>query len=305
MTPGAPLLSVVVCTYNRAALLPGCLDSLVWQTLSPDHFEVIIVDNNSTDATREVAEGYAARHSHFCALTEPVQGLSNARNRGWRDARGTLVAYLDDDAKATPAWCEGIVRAFDRVHPRPSAVGGRILPWFDTSPPAWFCEALETRSWGDEAEFLQGFSARYGFSGSNMAFEREVLQAFGGFRPDFGMIGGKLWLGEETELFCRIYAARPFFWYDPAIVVSHLVPDRNMRLGYRLHRAFLCGAAVARIEQGSRGVLHYMRGLLEVTSFLAGLPLLLAKSGQGLKAEAIRRFEEICGRLGYFFGPRR
>lgn len=302
MTARAPLLSVVVCSYNRAGLLPGCLDSLVGQTLDPSLYEVIVVDNNSTDRTGEIAAGYAELYPNFRVVTEPRQGLSNARNRGWRVACGSLVAYLDDDAKATFSWCEGIVRAFQTVLPRPAAVGGEIRPWYSCAPPRWFSDALEARTWGSHAHFLASSCARYGFSGSNMAFPKEILVGFGGFSAELGMMGGTMALGEETELFTRIYADHPHFWYDPAISVFHLVPPGNMRLGYRFRRSFKCGAAIAQIEGRPRGFRHCLRGAIDVGFVLARAALALPRSGAGFGTEAVRRLEELGGRVGYFFG---
>lgn len=304
MTAGAPQLSVVVCSYNRAPLLPGCLDSLTAQTLDPALFEVIVVDNNSTDRTAGIAAAYAERHPNFRAATEPRQGLSHARNLGWRLARGEFVAYLDDDAKATSSWCERVLRAFQTVLPRPAAVGGEIRPWYEGEPPPWFSDALEARSWGSRAQFLDSPGARYGFSGSNMAFPRELLAAYGGFSPELGMSGDTMAMGEETDLFIRIHADHPRFWYDPAISVLHLVPSRNMRLGYRLLRSFKCGAAIARIEGRSREARNCLRAGLDTALLLARAALAIARSGAGFRKEAARRLEEVGGRVGYFFGSK-
>lgn len=131
-------LSIVVCTYNRADLLVDCLESLVNQDVDPESYEVIIVNNNSTDKTLEVVDRFAKKYPNIRTVQELNQGLSHARNRGWREARGKYVAYIDDDAKASPDWCKRILNTFSTVTPTPAAVGGQIFPYYETLPPAWF-----------------------------------------------------------------------------------------------------------------------------------------------------------------------
>lgn len=234
-------LTVIVCTYNRANLLQDCLQSLSNQTIGKSLYEVVVVINNSTDNSREVADDLVKRHTNFRVVEEDTQGLSHARNRGYREAWGEYVAYIDDDGKAFPDWAERILRAFETVVPEPVAVGGMILPLYKKSPPLWFTDDLEIRTWGDKKGFLQLPYAPYGFSGSNMAFRRSILESYGGFSTDFGMDGDKLRFGEDAELFSRIYSHHPWFWYDPDIKVQHLVPERNMKISYRIKRAYFVG----------------------------------------------------------------
>ena len=101
-------ISVIVCTYNRAYLLKNCLRSLVDQLVETSTFEVIIVNNNATDDTEEVAKSFTEKYPNFRYIIEPNQGLSNARNRGYKEAKGEYVAYIDDDARAYTDWVENI-----------------------------------------------------------------------------------------------------------------------------------------------------------------------------------------------------
>lgn len=241
----SPELSVVVCTYNRADWLPAALSSLAEQTLDDNRYEVLVVDNNSTDTTEEVATVFVNKYPNFRFLSEKKQGLSHARNLGWQSAHGEFVAFMDDDARAEPNWCEGILHAFRNVDPQPVSVGGKILPLFDAPIPGWFSPDIEIRSWGETPCFLDETRRRYGFSGSNMSFPREVLARYGGFSTELGMQGRKIRLGEDSHLFNRIQEKEPLFWYDPELIVHHLVPKRNLRLGYRLTRAYASGKSVA------------------------------------------------------------
>ena len=239
------LISVVISTYNRSELLKGCLESLTKQTANVTDYEVIIVDNNSSDKTEEVAGLFVKKYRNLRYVKEFSQGLSHVRNRGYKEALGQYVAYIDDDATASPDWIERILMVFKTITPKPVAVGGEILPFYEKQSPKWFTDDLETRTWGKEKGFLQPPTALYGFSGSNMVFIKEILESYGGFSSNLGMKGNKLRLGEETELFNRIYNEHPWFWYDPDIKVKHLVPLRNMTVSYRLKRAYCSGISNA------------------------------------------------------------
>ena len=122
-------MSVIMSTYNRGALLEDAIRSMLAQhaAITPP-FELIVVDNNSTDNTREIVlDRFARVDPRVQYLFESQQGLSYARNAGIRAARAPLVAFIDDDVRAQPDWVAAIARAFDE-HPDADVVGGRVLP---------------------------------------------------------------------------------------------------------------------------------------------------------------------------------
>jgi len=218
-------------------LLRQCLRSLIAQSAADNTFETIVVDNGSTDDTANVVHEASSQLRNLRYVPEHVRGLSHARNCGYRQAHGTYVAYLDDDAKASPEWAERIMAVFESVHPTPAVVGGPIFPWYEYPPPRWFKDELEIRSWGKEAGYLEGPSAPNGFSGSNIAFRRELLVTLGGFSTGLGMVGSKIGVGEETQLCRRVFKTAPRFYYDPDLVVYHLVPRYKLKLTYAFRRA--------------------------------------------------------------------
>jgi glycosyltransferase involved in cell wall biosynthesis len=296
-----PVVSVIVCTYNRAKLLPSCLQSLAEQSASRETYEVIIIDNNCTDNTQEILHDFTGHHENFRYVVEKQQGLSHSRNRGWREAMGRYVAYIDDDAKASPEWCERILNAFKTVLPPPAAVGGQIHPWYETVPPPWFMDDFEIRSWGNERGFLKPPRAQYGFSGSNMAFPKNILHAYGGFSADYGIVGGKLRMGEDTELFIRIYDKEPWFWYDPSIKVSHWVPKRNMRVSYRFLRAFKSGEFRANMQDRSVYLRGYPKSLFYLIFLVAKLPFAVLIFRKKM-TEFVKLIEGIGAVMGYLTG---
>ena len=292
------IISLIICTYNRDDLLEPCLSSLVNQNADRELFEVIVVNNNSTDNTQKIAEDFAKEQPNFRVVTEMTQGLSHARNRGYKEAEGDYVAYIDDDAKAPPDWVERILKAFEKVTPSPVAVGGKYHPWYEEPPPPWFTDDIEVRTWGEKEGFLQPPRAQYGFSGSNMAFQKSLLQSYGGFSPGFGMDGGKMGLGEETELFYRIYKDYPLFWYDPKIIVLHLVPARNMTVSYCLRRTFYGGGVVTRIE-GSASLYVIIKAILLLTLNICIFPLRVKWWQKNWRRSFIKQSQPIAGAIGF------
>ena len=134
------MLSVIVCTYNRVDYLKDMIASFYAQEKLGDHsFEFIVVDNNSSDRTAEVCETFA-NESGFRYVSEPQQGLSFARNRGLEEAKGDLVAYLDDDVLVSSGWIDALLQAFSETDA--SVVGGRSLIRFESEAPPWFGEAF-------------------------------------------------------------------------------------------------------------------------------------------------------------------
>ena len=231
-------ISVIVCTYNRSELLGGNLRTLCHQTLDNSEYEVIVVDNNSADGTRELVGEFCRQFSNVRYCFEPQQGLSYARNRGWQEAKGKYVAYIDDDARAGEHWLKTALVLLENTRPTPLCLGGPILPFYTTTKPIWFKE--EIRTWGDSPRYLRSGES---FSGSNMIWRKEIVETLGGFDVTSGVRGDYLSLGEETLLFEKIWHSfdQPHFYYSPELVVHHWVPPAKMTVAYQLKRAFAAG----------------------------------------------------------------
>lgn len=269
------MISVVVCTYSRAESLGRMLDSLRQMRVPPElEWELIVVDNNSTDNTRAVVEEFAQTSSldvHY--VFEPKQGLSNARNTGIANARGEIIAFTDDDVRVSPEWLAEIVRTFKEFDCM--GVGGKSIPmWDGAEKPAWLVTTGPYRLPGAVLLDLDlGDDPRpvpFPPFGVNMAFKRSAFERYGLFRTDLGVCGAARLGGEDIEFGRRLLGGGEKVIYSPGAVVFHPVDKGRVSKAYFLHWYFNCGTAWVRMEGTPReavlwfGVPRYMfRGLLE------------------------------------------
>lgn len=233
-------LSIIVCTYNRADLLKGCLQSLSEQSCDSAQYEVIVIDNNCTDETHQVFESFAGS-SNFLYFLEQQQGLSHARNRGLAEARGQYIAYLDDDVLAPPIWVAKALELIRTEQPPLDGFGGPLYPFYTSPKPDWFEDQYAVQMGGkNEPYFLQ---PGHSFIGANMVWDCELLRSIGGFRVDLGYIGEIEYLGEETDAFIRAWQLKPNsrFLNSPDLSLKHWLPSEKMRLSYRIKRNFISG----------------------------------------------------------------
>jgi GT2 family glycosyltransferase len=236
----SPRISAIICTYRNPDLLQGAIVSLRNQRLSPEQYEIIIVDNNSEDQTPEVVRRFSRDPSPpIRYILEPRQGLSHARNRGVEVARGDIVAFIDDDAEADSGWLSALLEAYDN-NPEIWAAGGRIAPiWHTDERPTWWTEeyegSLSLLHWGDQARALT-WPER--ILGTNCSFRKEVFQQVGHFDPQLGRRGRALLGHEETELQQRIHLENKIVFYTPRAKVRHHVPPERLTQHYFLRRQF-------------------------------------------------------------------
>ena len=241
--------SVILCTYNRSAVLSQALESIATSRLpSSFEWEVLVVDNNSKDHTREVVEGFCTRFpGRFRYLLEREQGLSHARNAGIREALGEIIVFTDDDVIVEADWLYKLTAAFS--HGEYAGVGGRIFPQQSFSPPRWLLSegprqikgVLVLFDLGDQPLNLD----RTPF-GANMAFRRFVFEKYGNFRTDLGRCGDDLIGNEENEFCRRLMDGGENLRYEPSAVVYHPVPPERLTREYFLQWFFAYGRANAR-----------------------------------------------------------
>ena len=237
-----PEVSVVVATYNRCEILPGTLDSLINQN-SEIAYEVIVVDNNSTDDTRRVIDklrekpGYEKLNYHF----EDKQGVSHARNRGIAAARASILAFTDDDIRPAPDWVASISEAFKKF-PEADCIGGKVLPHPSTSFPAWLTDKywtpLALLDLGDKPIKLN-VQRGAGLVAANLAVRASVFRDVGLFHPQLQRVKDSVGSMEDHEFQLRVSAAKKRLMYVPDLVVyAHVLEER---LSKEYHRRWYCG----------------------------------------------------------------
>jgi glycosyltransferase involved in cell wall biosynthesis len=222
-------VSIVLSTYNRAGMLGPAIEHLLAQNPDSPPHELIVVDNNSSDRTRALVEGFAARSDRRLRYVfEPRQGLSYARNTGLAAARAEFVAFTDDDVRVSANWVAAIVRAFSE-HPGVDCLGGRILPWWPGPTPGWLTRLhwvgpLALQDYGEEP-FEVDAHRPLSLAGANFAFRKSVFGQIGMFSPDFPR-------SEDTELLIRLWLAGRRALYVPDMLIHAAVQPARLTKTY-------------------------------------------------------------------------
>jgi len=242
------LLTVTIQTYNNAELLDSTLEQLRGlQCPKADDYEILIVDNNSSDSTSKVIQKHiVASRSRMRSVFEPLQGLSHARNCALKKARGQVVCFLDDDVFVDPQWLTAVSTAFGRYSA--DVVGGRSYLIYPGQRPPWMTATTETLlSRLDHGDRTLVRTSKDLF-GLNFAVRRSLAIALGGFRTDYGRSGKSLNCGEEIELLHRVRRAGGMVVYEPAAVVGHVVKPERLSRKWLLRRTYAGAVAAERMS---------------------------------------------------------
>jgi hypothetical protein len=252
--PKSPEISVIICTRNRAMQLGEVLDSAVHlEAPSGCAWELLVVDNGSSDRTDEVAASYQDRLP-LRVIREERAGLSNARNRGLQEAAGTYICWTDDDVLLDPNWLAAYAAAFNR-HPDAAIFAGRVSPVLATPTPAWFqrvsdkwplTNVLAKRDFGAQPlplDFARGiipWGANYAI---RTAEQLEVL-----YDPGLGVSPHHRRVGEESEVIFRLLSKGATGWWVPEAGVRHLIPLQRQSWAYVLDYACAAGETLAYMQ---------------------------------------------------------
>jgi len=235
MTAHHPIISVVICSYNRADYIVNAVASLYRQTLDKAAFEVFVVDNNSIDNTQELVENFIEQHPHFQCyyLTESRQGASFARNTGAAFSKGRLLCFMDDDAEAEPYFLERIVTFFN-THGDAAGLGGRIIPKYIPEEPRWMSHYVSSLVGNfDYSKTIEVFKPGKFPLESNMTVLKSSFDAIGGFNTALPGVVGTLRIGGEgKDFFLRLQAQGLKIYYDPEVVVHHVVEVKKLTPHY-------------------------------------------------------------------------
>jgi glycosyltransferase involved in cell wall biosynthesis len=307
-----PVVSVILSTYNRGLLLGEAIRSVLDQTdPATPPFELIVVDNNSTDDTRTIVMARAAADPRVRYVLERAQGLSYARNAGIAVARGSLLTFTDDDVRVPSDWVAAIAHGMAE-YPEADFVGGPVLPDWPSPPPAWLTRdhwaPLALVDYG--AEPLRISADRpLCLIGANFAFRREVFERVGLFGTDFQRVKDGIGSLEDHEFLLRLFRANRHGMYDPRIRIhAEVQPNRLDRSYHRRwhtgHGRYFALLRAEDMEQSALGTVYgvpahlYRQALVDVIGWI----------GARLRRQDARAFQhELRLRFfsGFFRGRRR
>ena len=235
-------VSVVISTYNGAARLPDALHSVLTQDAANIAYEVVVVDNNSTDGTRATIESLIARGSdRLRYVFEPRQGVSYGRNAGIAVATAPIIAFFDDDVRVNRDWIRTLKRALDD-HPEVEYVGGKVLPVWETPPATWLTDAhwspLAIVDYGS-VPICVSAERQLCLVTANFAVRRSLFDAVGVFAPELQRVKGSIGSMEDHELLLRCWRGGKRGLYVPTLLARTTVPAGRMTKAY--HRRWHTG----------------------------------------------------------------
>ena len=226
-----PFISVIIPTHNRSELLRQTVHTLLEQDYPDDRWELIIVDNASTDNTWTVVEELMLEHDRVRGLREDRKGAHFARNLGAIAASGDILYFTDDDMLADTAMLRNLLEGFE-ADPRVASVTGKVLPRWDTEPPVWVLEHCRNHllSLLDLGEALIVSDEDPGVFSCHQAVKRDVFFAAGGYNPD---TNADVFTGDnETGLNIKIRNLGHSFAYVGSAVTQHMIPPSRMTQRY-------------------------------------------------------------------------
>lgn len=302
----SPSLTAIVCTHNRALYLVAAVSSLAAQRhVAAGELEILVVDNASTDETPRLLRELRGELAELRSIEEPQLGLSRARNAGWRNASAPVVAYIDDDAVASPTWARRIIDLF-AGETRPACAGGPVRALWEAGRPQWISAAVSECfthvEWGGERTTL---AAGQWLAGCNVAFTRDALASAGGFPTSLGRVGASLLSMEDVAVQRAIRRLGLPLVYDPEIAVEHrILPDR-LAPDWVERRVYWNGVSMALLQrmETSPSLVSRLRAAASMIGRMAGSPAGLAHLLR--RSDDAARFERRCtalGRIGFVRG---
>jgi glycosyltransferase involved in cell wall biosynthesis len=238
-------VSVVICCHNSAGRIEKTLRHLAAQDAPPELvWEVVVVDNASSDGTVEVATATwreAGSSIPLRVVSERQLGIMHARRRGAQAARYDLISFVDDDNWVDPSWVRVVTRIF-RDHPNVGACGGQNAPLFAGKAPTWFAQLAGMFATGPQADH-SGYVGAHGefLMGAGLSVRRDTWQSVMGRVPELsvtGRRGGALLCGDDEEICCRLRLAGWRLWYEEELRLEHYLPSTRLTWAYvrRLYR---------------------------------------------------------------------
>jgi GT2 family glycosyltransferase len=230
-----PKISIIICTYNRDPYIYRSLQQLAENNFRPDAYEIVLVNNSSTDGTERECRRFEADFPSlpFRYFVEANQGLSHARNRGIAEAQGDMLVFLDDDAFVVKSYLQNLQRYLQH-YPDLAAFGGKIKPLYEAGvEPKWMSKW--TLSWVsaiDLGEKVVPFAGKQFPIGANMGISKKTIELVGNFNTKLGRSKKNMMAGEEKDIFNRIKSIGGQIFYFPDVEVQHVIPESRTTTDY-------------------------------------------------------------------------
>jgi glycosyltransferase involved in cell wall biosynthesis len=298
-------VTVAVITYNRSRYLRETLAGLVRQDYPADRWDLLVVDNNSTDDTRDVVAGFMASFPSPRRVLETRPGLDHGRNRAIEEARGDILALVDDDIIVEPDWLSQLVAPFSSQNSHQiGVVGGEVVPVFPDGVPDWLEGTHRPLGFRTDAGPLPAGQAPMG---ANFAFPKWVFARFGNFDTNLDRQGSKLFGGGDSAMIRKVRAAGLEAWFVPGARVLHQIPAGRLTLDYALRHAF--DSARSRVvdkanlvRESGRSPFPYLASraagsMVKLVWFLAEAGALSLVMRKGSARKALVRAWRSCGYL--------
>jgi len=295
-------ISAVIATYNREKYILGALNSLKDQSLNKNDFEIIIVNNNSTDRTEELCKNFIKENPdlNITYVVEKNQGLSFSRNRGVIESKSELITFLDDDAEAESDFLKNTVE-FLNSNPEVAACGGKIFPKYSSGvEPKWISKYIGGLvGYVDYGNKPGEFPFQKYPSGSNMTIRKSILLKYNMFDTNLGRKGNASLASEEKDFFDRIGKDKKKIFYLPTANVFHIVDDYRLQPEHIKKLSYGVGAS-ERIRAERNGKLYVLKIFVEYkiklfASFILSIQFLLKGEIEKAKHIVLVRYYVLIG----------
>lgn len=270
MNPFLPV-TIIIATYNRSVVLKETLESLILHyenAFVTTASEILVIDNNSSDDTREIILNISKKYSFVKYILEDKQGLSHGRNRGIKEAVNENLIFADDDIEVEKGWVEGLINPLLK-NPEIGVVGARIVPFGQPVPnwmPSKYFWLVGVRDLGNTERYVDHAM------GASMAFRKSIFDEVGLFDPALGRNGKQLLGGEEVDIQKRIMKKGYKILYNPSALVYHKIAPKLNEI-YVLKFAYLDGLSTKRIDRKSDRLRYFVKSVYSAASLNIFLPL--------------------------------
>lgn len=264
------MISVIICTRNRCELVKDCIESLLHQDTDKE-YEVIVVDNNSTDNTAEVVQNMVSGNKKLRYTKEEKTGLSHARNTGYVQAKNEWVAYVDDDARIHQDFVAVACKIIEEK--KFDCFGGIYNAWFKYGKPDWL-----PADFGSNRKRMPDYITilkKRSFSGGVAVYRKKMLEDLGGFPIEYGMVGGKIGYGEENYIQVKARESGYLVGFVPELQIDHIVNKYKLEKKWHYEDAYEKGGTQARLNNEKIKFRIMWNAILEILKY----PLLFIRDG--------------------------